>query len=110
MRNIDSYLPKKIRFGVNASAAWCGRNFQNKESMSEETKELFDKVIDMLMQMKTRIENDLTVKYFMGGKLQYIEILKRRFKNNWTEKIETENENHDHVDGSMTLEIKFEDA
>lgn len=110
MRNIDSYLPKKLRFGTNATNAWCGRNFSNKETMSEETKELFDKVIDMLMQMKTRIENDLTCKYYMGGKIQHIEILKRRFKNTWSEKIETDNENHDHVDGGLTLEVKFEDA
>ena len=46
----------------------------------------------------------------MGGKIQHIEILKRRFKNTWSEKIETDNENHDHVDGGLTLVVKFEDA
>lgn len=109
-RNIDSYLPKNLRVGVNANKVWCGRNFQNEEKMSEDTIELFESVIDLLMQMKTRIENDLTCKYYINGKPQHIEILKRRFKNNWSEKIETENENHDTVEGGLSLEIKFEDA
>jgi hypothetical protein len=38
--------------------------------------------------MKYRIMNDITFKYFTEGKVPYNEILTRRFKNEYSEKVE----------------------
>jgi hypothetical protein len=40
------------------------------------------------LEMKYRIMNDITFKYYAEGKVQYNEILKRRFKNEYSEKVE----------------------
>jgi hypothetical protein len=40
------------------------------------------------LEMKYRIMNDITFKYYTEGKIQYNEILKRRFKNEYSEKVE----------------------
>jgi hypothetical protein len=85
-----------------------GERFDN--DGAEDTKRTLDKLISMLQMMKARIENDCTCKYMLGGKPQFLEVLKRRYKDNWSEKMETVNENHDTVEGGLNIEVEFVDA
>jgi hypothetical protein len=110
MRNIQCYLPVKLRTKDNP---WNPINFQGERfenDGAEDTKQTLDKLIAMLQMMKARIENDCTCKYMLGGKPQFLEVLKRRYKDNWSEKMETVNENHDTIDGGLSIEVEFVDA
>lgn len=110
MRNIQCYLPKKLRTKENP---WNPSNFQGERfenAGADDTKRTLDKLITMLQMMKARIENDCTCKFMLGGKPQFLEILKRRYKDNWSEKMETVNENHDTVEGGLSIEVEFVDA
>lgn len=109
MRNVQSYLPKNLR--GNANGLWNPRSFEPQNSTPDpDTVELLEQMIDFIMSMKSRIVDDLTCKYILNGKPQMLEVLKRRAKATWSEKIETENETNNHVDGGLNVEIKFEDA
>ena len=46
----------------------------------------------------------------LGGKPQFLELLKRRYKTQYSEKMETVNENHDTVEGGLSIEVEFVDA
>lgn len=108
MRNIQSYLPKKLRGNMNG--LWNPRSFEPQNSTPDpDTVELLEQMIDFIMSMKSRIVDDLTCKYIVGGKPQMLEVLKRRAKATWTERIETQNENHDTVDGGFKLNINFKE-
>lgn len=108
MRNIQSYLPKKLR--GNMKGLWNPRSFEPQNSTPDpDTVELLEQMIDFIMSMKSRIVDDLTCKYIVGGKPQMLEVLKRRAKATWTERIETQNENHDTVDGGFKLNINFKE-
>ena len=72
------------------------------------TKELLDRMCEWLIHMKERIEDMLSQKYMTGGKNQHLEILKRRFKGNWSER--TEQSIDADVNTDTVLNIKFEDA
>ena len=91
MRNLQSYLPIKLRSKVENYKLWNPRSFEPANStFDSETVELLEQMIDWIMCMKLRIQNDLTNKYMLGGKVQYLELLKRRYKNNYSEKVEQE--------------------
>ena len=91
MRNIQSYLPNKLRSTVENYKLWNPRSFEPANStFDDETVDLLEQMIDLIMCMKFRIQNDLTNKYMLGGKNQYLELLKRRYKNNYSEKVEQE--------------------
>lgn len=109
MRGIQQYLPIKLRSDCWGRWGWAltktGGNGPSQEMVDK-----FDDLRDWLFNFRDRIENDLTSKYLMGAKQQYLETLKRRYKYNWSEKIETENETNNHVDGGLNIEIKFTDA
>lgn len=47
-------------------------------------------MVDWLNTMKSRCLNDLTFKYVQEGKTQFIEIMKRRWKDVYSEKVEQE--------------------
>jgi hypothetical protein len=52
--------------------------------------------------------NDITFKYYVEGKIQYNEILKRRFKNEYSEKVEQAVQAD--VKTDKQINIMFEDA
>jgi hypothetical protein len=52
--------------------------------------------------------NDITFKYYVEGKIQYNEILKRRFKNEYSEKVEQAVQAD--VKTDKQINITFEDA
>lgn len=58
--------------------------------------------------MKHQIMNDITFKYYMSGKIQFNELLKRRFKNEYSEKIE--NDVTANVESDNKINIIIEDA
>jgi hypothetical protein len=60
--------------------------------------------------MRSRIEDELTTKFLLGGKLQFIETLKRRYKETWSEKTESEQTVQQNVSGGMNIQISFEDV
>jgi len=92
MLNIQCYLPKSLRGFCDVERAWSPDMFSSFESPSnnnnlgKETEDLLDRIGELIIQMKVRIENDLACKYLLNGKIQHIEVLKRRFKNNWSDK------------------------
>ena len=47
-------------------------------------------MVDWLEVMKRKIMDYITARYFREGKIQYCEILKRRFKDQYSEKVEQE--------------------
>lgn len=111
MRSIQHYLPNKLRSKTETFKLWNPRSFEPANSTFDETTvELLEQIMDWIMSMKGRILNDLTNKYMLGGKNQYLELLKRRYKNQYSEKVETVNENHDTVEGGLSIEVEFVDA
>lgn len=90
MRSIQFYLPDKLRSKTETNKLWNPRSFESQNStLDNDTVELFEQMIDFIMGMKSRILDDLTVKYLMGGKLQFLEIMKRRYKRQYSERTET---------------------
>lgn len=113
MRKIQQYLPFKLRMTKSKPSTpvrplWLD-SFEDGR-INDETREMVDAFVPWMYSMRSRIEDELTSKYMLGGKLQHIEILKRRYKEDWSEKTETSNENHTTVDGKLDIEIIFEDA
>ena len=98
MAKIQSYLPKDLRIttanrqrkGNRESPLWSPRNINNTkpDEIGEETKEYLDQMIDWLYDMKMKCMNSLTFDYLTKGKPQYIEVLKRRYKDEYSEKVE----------------------
>jgi gluconate kinase len=60
------------------------------QTISDETRELLDDMCDWLEIMKRKIMDYITARYFREGKIQYCEILKRRYKDQYSEKVEQE--------------------
>lgn len=98
MSKIQSYLPKDLRITTisrqrkdkRESPLWNPRNINNTkpDEIGEETKEYLDQMIDWLYDMKMKCMNSLTFDYLTKGKPQYIEVLKRRYKDEYSEKVE----------------------
>lgn len=105
MRNIQVYLPKFLRYKDitlwNPSSWTMGTS-----SIAESTAEIMDKFTNWLFSMKSRILDDFTVKYLMGGKPQYLEVMKRRYKRQYSEKYEPELVS---TDNNTDVQIVFED-
>lgn len=108
MRNIQDYLPYKLRVDHNIWGYSAGSMY-NKTNTSEETKEILNKLHDWLFNMRFKVENEVTYRYMLGNKQQLLETLKRRFREKWGDKIETTNENHTTLDGGISLNIKFKE-
>lgn len=89
MRNLQPYLPKKLRSTIENYKLWNPRSFEPANSkFDDDTVELLEQMIDWVRSMKSRIQDDLSNKYMLGGKPQYLELLKRRFKNQYSERTE----------------------
>jgi hypothetical protein len=90
MAGIQDYLPANLRSKQNPYRLWSHRSFQQIDTqvIAEETRELLDDMCDWLVMMKTKIEDYIASHYFREGKLNHLEVLKRRFKDEWSERSE----------------------
>ena len=109
MASIQDYLPKSLRTKQNPHRLWSHRTLRNNDTqiISEETQELLNDMCDWLETMKRKIQDYITARYFREGKIQYIEMLKRRYKDEWSERTEQQVNANNNTD--MSINIKFED-
>lgn len=118
MAKIQTYLPKDLRITTykkqrkneKESPLWNPRNINETkpDEIGEETKEYLDLMVDWFTAMKAKCLNDLTFSYIMQGKPQYIEVMKRRWKDTYSEKVEQAVDAH--VNGDNTVNIIIEDV
>lgn len=92
MAQIQDYLPSDLRTKQNPYRLWSRWTLRDNDTqiIADETRELLDDMVDWLEIMKRKIMDYITARYFREGKLQYCEILKRRFKDQYSEKVEQE--------------------
>lgn len=107
MASIQDYLPKSLRTKQNPYRLWSHRSFQQNDTqvISEDTQELLNDMCDWLFKMKYKIEDYIASRYFREGKINHLETLKRRFKDDWSERTEQQ------VDATVQdnkIEIAFE--
>ena len=109
MANIQDYLPKSLRTKQNPHRLWSHRTLRNNDTqiISEETQELLNDMCDWLETMKRKIEDYITARYFREGKVNHLETLKRRYKDEWSERTEQQVDANNNTD--MSINIKFED-
>lgn len=88
MRDIQQYLPKDLQSKKSGYQLWKRQSFVETNTFGEETVELLDQMVDWLIRMKKMIEDKITSIYYVNGRSHHLEILKRRYKDDWSEKIE----------------------
>lgn len=90
MASIQDYLPSNLRTKQNPYRLWSHWSFQKNDTqvIADETQELLNDMCDWLENMKKKIEDYVSARYFREGKPQYIEVLKRRYKDEWSERTE----------------------
>lgn len=90
MASIQDYLPKSLRTRQNPRRLWSHYSFQQNstQNIAAETQELLNDMVDWLMTMKNKIEDYIASRYFREGKINHLETLKRRFKDDWSERTE----------------------
>lgn len=109
MAGIQDYLPANLRSKQNPYRLWSHRSFQSDtQTIAAETRELLDDMCDWLVMMKTKIEDYIASHYFREGKLNHLEVLKRRYKDEWSER--TEQQIDADVKQDTELNITFVDA
>jgi hypothetical protein len=86
MMHIQSYLPEKLRPRKDCKEVWSYSTFHR--DIGEETQKLLDECIDWYHDMRAQVLNTLSFNYFTQGRLQYLEIMKRRWKSKYSEKVE----------------------
>lgn len=110
MCHIQDYLPQELRSATPSNKLWNRTSFRENsdtEILSDETRELMDEMVEWLSNMKYKIEDQLTSNYFIDGKMNVLEILKRRYKDQWSERTE---QNVDaKVNSDNKVEIVFEE-
>lgn len=107
MRDIQQYLPYDLR----KSDYRCGDLWSRKQSVDsfgDNIQNLMRQVADWYDAMKKAIMNILSSEYYCEGKMQYIELLKRRYKEQYSEKVEQEVTAD--VKSDNTINICIEDA
>lgn len=107
MASIQDYLPKSLRTKQNPYRLWSHRSFQQNDTqiIAEDTQELLNDMCDWLFKMKNKIEDYIASRYFRDGKVNHLETLKRRFKDNWSERTEQQ---VDAVIQDNKIEVSFE--
>ena len=90
MNSIQDYLPESLRAKRDGYQLWKRQSFVSTNTFSEETTELLDRMVNWLIMMRDKIEDQLTSKYYISGKNHQLEMLKRRYKDHWSEKVEQE--------------------
>ena len=110
MRDIQCYLPKSLQSRRPAEKLWSHYSFQvnDTQKFAEKTKELLDQMVEWLIVMRQKIEDYITARYYRDGRINHLEILKRRYKDDWSEKIEQSVDAD--VKEDKTVEIIFEDV
>ena len=118
MAKIQGYLPeyprittyKNQRKNKNDSPLWNPRNMNatRTDDIGEETKQWLDKMVDWFTNMKYKCLNDLTFKYMLQGKPQYFNIMSRRWKTEYSEKIEQSIDTT--INSDTQINLVFEDA
>ena len=106
MMRIQSYFPKKLQVAKGCKDIWAYHTFNR--DIGEETQKLVDECIEWYHDMRAQTLNMLSFNYFTQGKIQYIEILKRRWKNKYSEKVEQAVDADVKTDNNIN--IIFEDA
>ena len=108
MASIQDYLPKSLRTKQNPYRLWSHYSFQqnNTQVIAEYTQELLNDMCDWLLNMKTKIEDYVTARYYRDGRLNHLEILKRRFKDNWSEKLEQSVDANVNQDSNIVIKIE----
>ena len=109
MRDIQSYLPKSLQSRRPAEKLWSHWSFQvnDTQKFAEKTKELLDQMVEWLIVMRQKIEDYITARYYRDGRINHLEILKRRYKDDWSEKIEQSVDAE--VKEDTTININIED-
>lgn len=110
MASIQDYLPSSLRTKQNPYRLWSYRSFQQNDTqvIAETTQELLNDMCDWLENMKKKIEDHVSARYFREGKPQYIEVLKRRYKDEWCER--TEQTVDANVNSDTELKVIISDA
>ena len=109
MRDIQCYLPKSLQSRRPAEKLWSHYSFQvnDTQKFAEKTKELLDQMVQWLIVMRQKIEDYITARYYRDGRINHLEILKRRYKDDWSEKIEQSVDAD--VKEDTTININIED-
>ena len=84
MNSIQEYFPKKMQVKYKL---WSPYSF-NSETLSEEMKEAMQNLSEWFCNMKYKVLDVITGNYYIEGKVQQLEILKRRFKELYSERTE----------------------
>lgn len=88
MSTIQSYLPKEMRFDSDwASPLWQANGYKF-DRVAEDTQECLDRFVDWLNILREKIQDMLALDYYEDNTANKLEILKRRYKNNWSDKVE----------------------
>ena len=106
MNSIQDYLPPELKFKKSRLQIWQRRSFGKDRDLAPETIELLEAMQERLSVLKEKIEDRITGKYYWSNKPQFLEILKRRFKNNWSERTE---QAVDATVGPKKIEVHFDD-
>lgn len=89
MSKVQGYLPKELRSSdYRCKPLFTYNTFSSNCDIGADTQELIDSLREWYLAMKSKIMNDITFRYYLEGKTQHGEILKRRFKNEYSEKVE----------------------
>lgn len=84
MNAIQEYFPKSMQVKYRL---WSPYSFIG-DNISEEMSEKMEELEDWFLKMKGKILDVITGNYFIDGKMQQLEILKRRFKEHYSERTE----------------------
>ena len=87
MRDIQQYLPTRLRKSHSACHELWSRR-QSLDEFADDTRVLLERVADWFDNMRSSILNILSSEYYCEGKNQYLELLKRRYKDQYSEKVE----------------------
>lgn len=100
---IRNYIPKRFQESLNKNYRWY-----NKPDYYQEAIDRFDEWYIIFCK---KIEMELAENYYTRGRMNYLEILKRRFRERWTESkiVDLNAEQNVKVD-SGPLEIIIKDA
>lgn len=103
IRLIRNYIPKRFQESLNKNYRWY-----NKPDYYQEAIDRFDEWYIIFCK---KIEMELAENYYTRGRMNYLEILKRRFRERWTESkiVDLTAEQNVKVD-SGPLEIIIKDA
>lgn len=107
MNSIQDYLPESLRSKRDGYQLWKKQSFVSTNTFADDTRELLDRMVNWLIMMRDKIEDLLTSKYYITGKNHQLEMLKRRYKDHWSEKVEQEVVAD--VNQDTTVNVIFED-